>query len=100
MRTTLDLPDPLFREAKIRAIQQGVKLKDLINRYIEAGLRGPSLPPAAPGPRPRSPIPVAIPKSTDSPTTPILTNAELNAILEEEEMAEYRKVLNPSLSGS
>ncbi|MEI6675622.1 MAG: hypothetical protein WCO57_10625 [Verrucomicrobiota bacterium] len=40
MRTTFDLPDPLFREVKIRAVQQGVKLKDLVASYIEMGLRG------------------------------------------------------------
>jgi hypothetical protein len=41
MRTTIDLPDNLFREAKVRAAQDGVKLKDLITRYVEAGLRLP-----------------------------------------------------------
>ena len=40
MRTTFDLPDPLFREVKTRAVQQGVKLKDLVASYIEMGLRG------------------------------------------------------------
>ena len=30
MRTTLDLPDTLFREVKTRAVQQGVTLKDLL----------------------------------------------------------------------
>jgi len=37
MRTTLDLPDPLFRELKIRAAHQGKKLKELIASYLEAG---------------------------------------------------------------
>lgn len=41
MRTTLDLPDPLFKEVKTRAVQLGVKLKELLATYIEAGLRGP-----------------------------------------------------------
>ena len=45
MRTTFDLPDPLFREVKTRAVQQGVKLKDLVASYIEMGLRGQCAPP-------------------------------------------------------
>ena len=42
MRTTLDLPDPLFREVKIRAVQQGVTLKDLLAQYIQAGTDAPA----------------------------------------------------------
>lgn len=35
MRTTIDLPDPLFREVKSTAAKQGMLLKD----YITAALR-------------------------------------------------------------
>ncbi len=35
MRTTIDLPDPLFKEAKAAAALQGVSLRDV----IEAALR-------------------------------------------------------------
>jgi predicted DNA binding CopG/RHH family protein len=41
MRTTLEIPDPLFREVKARAAQSGLKLKELLTRYIEAGLKAP-----------------------------------------------------------
>lgn len=41
MRATLELPDPLFREVKARAAQSGLKLKELLTRSIEAGLKGP-----------------------------------------------------------
>jgi len=42
MRTTIDLPDDLFRQAKARAALSGIKLKDLIARYVERmlGLAG------------------------------------------------------------
>ena len=40
MRTTLDLPDPLFRRLKARAALDGMSLKDLIARYVVAGLDG------------------------------------------------------------
>ena len=42
MRTTIDLPDELFRQIKIRAARDGVKLKELITRYLEQGLNGAS----------------------------------------------------------
>lgn len=48
MRTTLDLPDPLFRTLKARAALQGRSLKDLVVSYVERGLREPSVPPTAP----------------------------------------------------
>ena len=40
MRTTIDLPDPLFREAKACAALEGTTLKDLVTRCVEQGLRG------------------------------------------------------------
>jgi hypothetical protein len=40
MKTTLDLPDHLVRQAKQRALQQGHTLKDLVAEYIRQGLHG------------------------------------------------------------
>jgi hypothetical protein len=45
MKTTLDLPDDLMREAKIRAATQGKKLKDIMADAIRSGF---SFPPVAP----------------------------------------------------
>lgn len=39
MRTTIDLPDPLFREVKSTAAQRGLKLKDFIAESLRAALR-------------------------------------------------------------
>jgi len=39
MRTTIDLPEELFRAVKIRAAEQGLSLKTLMTGFIEAGLR-------------------------------------------------------------
>jgi len=39
MRTTLDLPDELFRQVKAKAAMEGAKLKDLLTRFVENGLR-------------------------------------------------------------
>ncbi len=52
MRTTLELPEPLFRELKARAAMQGVPMKQLLQRFVERGLQPEH--PIAPGPVPRS----------------------------------------------
>ncbi|MEB3156996.1 MAG: hypothetical protein VKO26_06125 [Cyanobacteriota bacterium] len=38
MRTTLELPDPLFARLKARAAMEGVTLKQLLRGYVEQGL--------------------------------------------------------------
>ena len=38
MRTTLDLPDPLFKHLKTRAAQEGRSLRDLVVELIQKGL--------------------------------------------------------------
>ncbi len=40
MRTTVDLPDSLFRELKAAAAFQGTPLKTLIRKAVEADIRG------------------------------------------------------------
>lgn len=39
MKTTLDLPDDLFRRVKVHAVQSDRKLKDMVAQLLEAGLR-------------------------------------------------------------
>lgn len=41
MKTTIDLPEPLVREMKLRAVQEGRKLKDVAAEVFRAGLRAP-----------------------------------------------------------
>ncbi|HEY6205045.1 MAG TPA: hypothetical protein VIW21_02655 [Chthoniobacterales bacterium] len=38
MKTTLDLPDDLMREVKIRAVHEHKKLKDAIAEFIRKGI--------------------------------------------------------------
>lgn len=38
MKTTLEIPDPLFRKAKARAAERGQSLKDLVTEALEARL--------------------------------------------------------------
>lgn len=42
MKTTLDLPDPLMRQVKIRAASEGRKLKEVIADLLEKGMDSPS----------------------------------------------------------
>ena len=43
MRTTLELPDPLFARLKARAASERVTLKQLLHSYVEQGLNvGPA----------------------------------------------------------
>ncbi len=39
MKTTIDLPDDLVRELKIRAVREDRKLKDLVAELLRAGLQ-------------------------------------------------------------
>lgn len=41
MRTTLELPDPLFARLKARAASEQITLKHLLRRYVEQGLSAP-----------------------------------------------------------
>lgn len=41
MKTTLDLPAPLMRQAKIRAASEGLELQELIADFVQQGLERP-----------------------------------------------------------
>jgi hypothetical protein len=41
MRTTLELPDTLFRKIKAKAAMEGITLKRLLTLYVENGLEMP-----------------------------------------------------------
>jgi hypothetical protein len=49
MRTSFDLPDTLFTEAKIKAAKEGISMKDLFTRAIQKELSAAS---SAPGGEP------------------------------------------------
>ena len=85
MRTTIDLPDDLFREAKTRAVRQGTTLKNLVTELIRSGLQS-STNGGDVRPLPRKPPPVAIQREPEQATIPARTNRQLYAMLEEEEV--------------
>jgi hypothetical protein len=83
MRTTIDLPDELLRQAKSHAALQGMTLKDLVTACLRQGLeKGLTLPTSD---RQRR---SAFPTIQRSPRQPIaaLSNRELHKILQDEEV--------------
>ncbi len=85
MRTTLDLPDALFREVKAKAALEGVKLKDLLTRYVESGLRAPVPEP----PSGRSKLPVI--KRRGKERIPSLTGERQAELEEKEDLAKLNR---------
>ncbi|APD10495.1 MULTISPECIES: hypothetical protein [Thermus] len=71
MRTTLDLPEPLYRRLKLKAAQEGKTLREVVIHLLEEGLgRAPK------GPRP-------LPKVAEAGRRlPVRSHAELWELLE------------------
>lgn len=80
MRTTLDLPDDLFRQVKAKAALEGATLKAMLTRYVASGLRQPARLAGEPARRSRLPVVPRRGKGVIPSLTP-----ELQARLEEEE---------------
>jgi len=80
MRTTVDLPDDLYRALKARAGLSGVTLRHLIQRLIEQGLRYPVSPHSV---KTREAPPVIIPAR--GVPIPAISRGELARMEEEEE---------------
>lgn len=70
MRTTIDLPDPLFRELKAVAARRGISLKTVIRTAVEEEIRKAE---RKAGRRLKFPL-----LSSDKPGSLALTNAEID----------------------
>ena len=77
MRTTIDLPDPLFRQAKALAAQRGSSLKDLFTDVLSRALNEPDRTER------RMDVPPILRERTSR--IPARTNEELALLLEQEE---------------
>lgn len=42
MKTTLEIPDPVFRRAKSKAAEQGIPLRQFVTEAVEEKLRTPT----------------------------------------------------------
>ena len=74
MRTTLDLPDETFRQLKAPAPAQQY-------RPLPVAIE-------------RASYPIPIAREADGTVTPYLSNAQLYAMLDEEDLANEQRVLN------
>ena len=89
MRTTIDLPDDLYRSLKTRAAARGVTLRELIVELIERGSQASQAVETVDTAK-EPPLPVAIPAT--GATFSALTNAELHKL----EADDYLKKLERS----
>jgi hypothetical protein len=81
MRTSLDIPDTLFRHLKARAALEGSSLRDLVLSLIERGLRVPEQPASLPSVPPDLPsVSLGAPLALAAGE---LTNARLSELLDE-----------------
>ena len=78
MRTTIDLPEPLFKSLKLLTLQKGVSLKTFITQALEAALQAP----AAAGTRMDKP-----PITRSKGVIPALSKQSLAELLETEDDA-------------
>ena len=71
MKTTLDLPDALVKQVKLRALRDGRKLKDAVADLLRKGLaavdQGPESTPAVVAKDKRTGLPLIVCKHAASP---------------------------------
>jgi hypothetical protein len=84
MRTTIDLPENLYRTLKARAGLSGITMRQLVQQLIEHGLRVPR---NEPGGSRHAPPPVIIPPR--GVRIPALSREEIRRIEEEEDEAKH-----------
>ena len=82
MRTTIELPDRLFRELKAYALQHETTLKAVVRDAVEAKLKEPL--------KKRRRMEEPPIKAAGRGVIPALGNAEMYAILDEEESLKVR----------
>lgn len=89
MKTTLEIPDDLFRAAKAKAALEGRKLKDLVTEALRRAVRAE--PSGGPGGRR-----IEFPLIKGRPDSPVLTAermAALEAQLESAEAERYARLV-------
>ena len=88
MRTTVDIPTPLFRELKARAAEQGATLRQLLTRAVEVELGHRAANRSSPPARVKLPLI----RHRGGPKMRI-TNEDLARFEEEDDVARYKRSL-------
>ena len=86
MRTTVELPDELFRQAKASAALQGRALKDLVAEGLKLVLQSTKTPPS-PTPSRRTQFPIIRAKAPARRLTPEMVAAAEEQLQSEEAVA-------------
>ena len=88
MKTTLEIPDKLYREIKIRAARDGVKMKDIVAEALTATLNSPA--PSAHKPaRKKNPFPML-----HGPVGPLLAGKDIRSLSfldEQDDLERYQR---------
>ena len=80
MRTSLDIPDPLFRHLKAKAALEGSSLRDLVLKLVQRGLNSSNTPSAVPTASALPSIRLGAPMALGAEQ---LSNANLSALADE-----------------
>ncbi len=85
MKTTLDLPSDLVREVKLKAVQEGRKLKDAMAELLRLGLAAGSRDgPNRPARRPKKRPPVVRCRHAATPATEMTPQRVADVLLSQE----------------
>lgn len=87
MRTTIDLPDDIYRQLKARAALEGRTVRETVTEYVVEGLRHTRT--SSPGRGRSEPLLILFP-DTGKPL-PNLSPDDLRAIEEEEDLERVRR---------
>lgn len=91
MKTTLEIPDELYREAKARAAMENRKIKDLVAEGIRLVLERSTS--AAERPVGKRPSPFPLIHGRGGPLLKILDNKLIARLQEEEDIEQARRAL-------
>jgi hypothetical protein len=91
MKATLEIPDALYREVKIRAARDGTKIKDIVAKGIALVLSNPAKDTSPAKPKKKSIFPIF-----HGPGGPLLQQKELrslNFLDEQDDLESYQRSL-------
>jgi hypothetical protein len=89
VKTTLEIPDTVFRQIKARAAMEGIKLKDIVADALDLYLRTPRVAPKALV----NQCPFPIVRGKGGPLLKKLNAEAIAAIEEEEDLQSYGRSL-------
>lgn len=95
MRTTVDLPDDLFRMAKARSAERGESLKQMFTRLLAREVGASSAPTSGR----RVALPLVGDPASASPHGP-MSNADVEELLLQDEAEHHLDEMGPSLDES